>query len=57
MRCGDDAKARQGEFVVTRSGIEGSLVYALSAALRDRLQADGRATAVLDLLPDWPQEK
>ena len=40
-----------------RSGIEGSLVYALSAALRDRLQADGRATAVLDLLPDWPQEK
>ena len=22
MRCGDDAKARQGEFVVTRSGIE-----------------------------------
>ena len=43
--------------MVTRSGIEGSLVYALSAALRDRLQADGRATAVLDLLPDWPQEK
>lgn len=49
--------ARQGEFVVSESGIEGSLVYALSAHLRDRIEAEGEATAMLDLLPDWPQEK
>ncbi|MCY1504937.1 flavoprotein [compost metagenome] len=49
--------ARQGEFVISESGVEGSLVYALSAPLRDQIEASGEATAVLDLLPDWPQEK
>jgi uncharacterized flavoprotein (TIGR03862 family) len=49
--------ARQGEFVVSETGIEGSLVYALSAALRDRIESEGQATAMLDLLPDWSQEK
>ena len=43
---------RRGEFVVTASGIEGSLVYALSAPLRDALEAHGRARLTLDLLPD-----
>lgn len=52
-----EALARQGEFVVSESGIEGSLVYALSAPLRDRIEADGHAIALLDLAPDWPQEK
>lgn len=41
----------QGEFVITRHGIEGSLVYAHAAALRDRLEAEGQADFVLDLLP------
>ncbi len=45
---------RKGQLVVTASGIEGSLVYALSAALRDRIAAHGSATVELDLLPDWP---
>lgn len=49
--------ARQGEFVVSDTGIEGSLVYALSAPLRDQIDADGHAVAVLDLAPDWSQEK
>ena len=49
--------ARQGEFVISQTGIEGSLVYALSAHLRDRIEAEGEAIAMLDLLPDWPQEK
>ncbi|RAP60336.1 NAD(FAD)-utilizing dehydrogenase [Achromobacter sp. HZ01] len=48
---------RQGEFVISETGIEGSLVYALSAPLRDRIEAGGEARAILDLLPDWPQEK
>jgi len=40
-----------GEFVVTAGGIEGSLVYAASAALRDRIEAEGSATVTIDLLP------
>ncbi len=44
--------ARKGQFVVTATGIEGSLVYALSAPIRDRIARDGQATVYLDLLPD-----
>lgn len=44
--------SRRGEFVVTAGGIEGSLVYALSAPLRDALDAHGTAQLMLDLLPD-----
>jgi uncharacterized flavoprotein (TIGR03862 family) len=43
---------QQGEFVVTAQGIEGSLVYALSAALRETLSARGTVTVQLDLTPD-----
>ena len=42
---------RQGEFIVTEAGIEGSLVYALSAAIRERLLTDGETTIELDLAP------
>jgi uncharacterized flavoprotein (TIGR03862 family) len=42
---------RQGEFVVTETGVEGSLIYAASALLRDDL-AQGGAQMLLDLLPD-----
>lgn len=45
------AHARQGECVVTATGIEGSLVYALSARLRDTIARDGSATLYLDLAP------
>ncbi|WP_044530971.1 TIGR03862 family flavoprotein, partial [Herbaspirillum sp. B65] len=48
---------RRGEFIVTAEGIEGSLVYAMSAALRDTIAAEGSARLYLDLLPDWPLEK
>ena len=40
-----------GEFVITRWGVEGSLVYAHSAALRDALEKDGSAQLELDLAP------
>jgi uncharacterized flavoprotein (TIGR03862 family) len=43
---------RQGEFVVTSSGVEGGLIYALSGPLRDALAASGAATLYLDLAPD-----
>lgn len=44
--------ARQGELMLSDTGIEGSLVYALSAALRDAIAARGPVVVNLDLLPD-----
>jgi uncharacterized flavoprotein (TIGR03862 family) len=48
---------RKGEFIVTATGIEGSLVYALSAAIRERILADGEAVIHLDLTPDLSAER
>jgi uncharacterized flavoprotein (TIGR03862 family) len=48
---------RQGQFVVTQGGVEGSLIYALSAALRDQISADGQTTVWLDLMPDWSAQR
>jgi uncharacterized flavoprotein (TIGR03862 family) len=46
-------KYRQpGEFIVTESGVEGGLVYALSAPLRESIAATGAAVLQLDLVPD-----
>jgi uncharacterized flavoprotein (TIGR03862 family) len=42
---------RQGEFVATATGVEGSLIYTVSAWLRDQIAATGSATFELDLLP------
>lgn len=46
-----DAHERRGELVVTENGIEGSLVYALSAPLRDAIEADAHPVLTLDLAP------
>jgi uncharacterized flavoprotein (TIGR03862 family) len=48
---------RRGECMATATGLEGSLVYAASALLRDEIARSGAATLHLDLLPDWPQER
>ncbi len=42
---------RVGEFIVTATGVEGQLIYALSAALRDTIETIGIATPRLDLTP------
>ena len=47
-----EAQAVRGEAILTRYGIEGGAVYALSAALRDTIAADGVATLTVDLRPD-----
>lgn len=51
----DDADGRRheraGECLISASGIEGGLIYALSAPLRDTIAARGRATLYLDLAP------
>ena len=54
IRCTDSTGRtfeRKGEFVATATGVEGSLVYAASALLRDEIDRSGRATFHLDLLP------
>lgn len=49
--------SRPGEFVITATGIEGSLVYAASSALREQLARLGQATLTLDLLPQLAPER
>jgi uncharacterized flavoprotein (TIGR03862 family) len=48
---------RKGELMVSDTGMEGSLVYALSAPLRDTIVAQGSVTVELDLLPDKSLER
>lgn len=48
---------RAGECLITASGIEGNLIYALSAPLRDTLEAHGEATLHLDLAPGRTQQR
>lgn len=43
---------QQGEFIITKEGVEGGLIYAASALLRDEIAAEGRAVMTLDLAPD-----
>jgi uncharacterized flavoprotein (TIGR03862 family) len=45
-------QSHRGEFVITRSGIEGGPVYALAAVLRDAIAVRGAATLTIDLAPD-----
>lgn len=48
-------ESRKGEIMVTADGLEGSLIYACSARLRQAIQARGHATLWLDLMPDKTQ--
>jgi len=43
---------RRGEFVITETGVEGSLIYGFSASLRDAIEHTGAAEIHLDLMPD-----
>jgi uncharacterized flavoprotein (TIGR03862 family) len=51
------AQQRQGEFVLTDQGVEGSLIYAFSAPIRELIARDGQATVHLDLLPAHTAEQ
>jgi uncharacterized flavoprotein (TIGR03862 family) len=46
----------RGEAVVTKTGLEGGAVYALSSQLRDAIDAAGEAHLVIDLRPNQPAE-
>jgi uncharacterized flavoprotein (TIGR03862 family) len=49
--------SRTGECLITETGIEGSLVYALSAPIREQWLTQGEANVTLDLLPGLPLER
>ena len=55
--AGDPAPPRPGEAMLSADGLEGSLVYALSAAIRERIARDGRATVLVDLAPGRSLER
>ena len=46
------ARTVRGEAIVTRSGLEGGAIYALSADLREAIAHAGEATLQIDLRPD-----
>jgi len=52
---------QQGEFIVTKDGLQGGLIYTVSAMIRDEIYANGEAVISLDLKPDrtleWLKEK
>jgi uncharacterized flavoprotein (TIGR03862 family) len=56
-----DSFRQQGEFIVTKEGVEGGLIYAASALIRDEIYANGKAIISLDMAPDrsleWLNEK
>lgn len=48
---------RQGEFILTQEGLEGSLIYALSADIRRQIEQSGSACLYLDLQPNRSVEQ
>jgi uncharacterized flavoprotein (TIGR03862 family) len=49
-------KAVSGDIMISRYGIEGGSVYALSSPLRDAIEKDGGADLILDLRPGLTPE-
>ena len=47
-----EGETARGEAMVTRSGLEGGAIYALSAPLRDAIARDGDAVLLVSLRPD-----
>jgi len=48
---------QQGEFVITKTGLEGGVIYTVSSYLRDQIEAEGSAMLKLDLAPDRDQAR
>jgi uncharacterized flavoprotein (TIGR03862 family) len=54
LKFGDFQK--KGDVMLTENGIEGGLIYAASALIRDEIFQNGTATIYLDLFPDKTHE-
>ncbi|MDP9571667.1 UNVERIFIED_ORG: putative flavoprotein (TIGR03862 family) [Agrobacterium larrymoorei] len=52
-----DAGRFEGEFVITRHGVEGALIYAHAAALRDSLREGPQTVLTIDLAPGRSEER
>ena len=50
------AWCKKGELLISEQGLEGSLIYALSARIRDTLSVNGKVDVELDLMPDQTLE-
>ena len=46
-------KRQKGEAVITRFGLEGNAIYALSPQIREELERKQQATVFLDMKPSW----
>jgi uncharacterized flavoprotein (TIGR03862 family) len=54
ISCGD--KKQKGEVVITRFGLEGNAIYALSPQIREEINTKQKATIFLDLKPNLSYE-
>ncbi|MCF8476803.1 MAG: TIGR03862 family flavoprotein [Pseudolabrys sp.] len=52
LTVGFNGRTVRGELIVTRDGLEGGAIYALSGPLRDAIDKTGKATITIDLSPD-----
>ncbi len=48
---------QQGEFVLTDTGVEGSLIYSFASRIRDTMAQTGPVQLLLDLLPDHTADR
>ncbi|WP_249384111.1 TIGR03862 family flavoprotein [Chitinivorax sp. B] len=55
--AGSGTTFKAGEFVITATGVEGSLIYAFSAQLRDTILMNGWVDIEVDLMPGWTQAR
>ncbi len=55
--CNGSIFKKQGELVVTKTGIEGGLIYALSSKARDEIERSGTAIIYIDLSPQRSQQQ
>lgn len=51
-----DQNIRKGEVVLTRFGMEGNAIYALSTPIQKALSEKGQATIFVDLKPSWTEK-
>ncbi len=49
--------AERGEVTITRNGLEGGAIYALSAPLREAIASKGEALLHIDMRPDIPRSQ
>lgn len=57
LAAGKQTAHLRGECLMTEHGLEGGVIYTLSAALRDEILRHGSVTLYVDLLPDHTAEK